>query len=46
MSNKVELGKIKPLESEKIAWISYNDIYKFAFPSATHKIFKLYNSYE
>ena len=41
-----EKGKIKPLESEKIAWISYNDIYKFAFPSATHKIFKLYNSYE
>ena len=39
-------GKIMPHGPEKTEWISYNNIYKFAFPSATHKIFKLYNNYE
>ena len=39
-------GKIKSLGSEKTEWTSYKNIYKFAFPSATHKIFKLYNNYE
>ena len=37
-----QAGKAKPLASEKIKWITYKEKKDFAFPSATHKLFKIY----
>ena len=34
-------GKAKARASQKINWISYNQKKQFAFPNATHKLFKL-----
>ena len=37
-------GKIKVLAAEKIKWINYKDIQKYAFPKATLKIFEIINN--
>jgi len=37
-------GKIKALAAEKIKWINYKDINKYAFPKATLKIFEIINN--
>ena len=34
-------GNVKALSSQEIRWISEKDIKLFAFPRATHKLFKL-----
>ena len=34
-------GSHFPLRSSRLRWISYKEINRFAFPSATHKLFKL-----
>ena len=36
-------GEAKPLASQEIRWIDYSEINLFAFPRATHKLFKLIN---
>ena len=36
-----EFGKAKALASEEIQWITKNQKNEFAFPSATHKLFKI-----
>ena len=36
-------GEPKPLQSQAYQWITKNEIKDFAFPQATHKLFKLIN---
>ena len=38
-----KLGMAKALESDEIQWITKNQKNQFAFPSSTHKLFKLIN---
>ena len=38
---KYKSGTVKPLSSQEIKWITYSEKKYFAFPSATHKLFKI-----
>ena len=41
--NEIKSGKPKPLASDTIKWINFEEIKNYAFPKATLKLFDLLN---
>ena len=41
---KIKSGTLKPLASDSIKWINFNEIKNYAFPKATLKLFDIINN--